>query len=74
MAVPFRLVHPESGKVVYEGVTYDATHDRNDYVIVEQPVGTRVRVQWRLENGGWEDGSLVEFSEKPVLMDCRTVQ
>ena len=65
--VPFRVVVSGSHKIVYEGTTYDETHDMNDHVIVEQPVGTKVFVQTKDAQGNWQEPELIEFTDHPQL-------
>ena len=73
VSVPFRVLVSGSGKVVYEGRTYDETHDMNDHVIVEQPVKTKVRVQVRTASGEWQDRDLVEFAGSQTLCTLKAL-
>lgn len=65
--VPFRVVVSGSHKIIYDGKTYDATHDMNDHVIVEQPAGTKVFVQLKDASGAWQEPELLEFTERQQL-------
>ena len=67
VSVPFRVLVSGSGKVVYDGRTYDETHDMNDHVIVEQPLKTKVIVQLKSADGDWRNHELVEFAEAQNL-------
>lgn len=62
--VAFRVVLSGSFKVVYEGKTYDESHDMNDHVLVEQPSGTKVFVQAKNADGTWQEPELLEFADR----------
>ena len=67
VSVPLRVVVSGSGKVVYEGRTFDESHDMNDHVVVEQPSKTKVAVQLRSATGDWRTAKLVEFTDSQGL-------
>lgn len=66
---PFRLVLAGSLEVIFEGSTYDESHDMNDHVVVSRPAGSKVFVQLKASDTSYKTLGLIEFTKTEQLID-----
>lgn len=72
--VPIRVVVSGSRKIVFDGLTYDESHDMNDHVIVEQPEGTKVFVFVKETDGSWRKADTVDFGARQKLCTLKVAR
>lgn len=67
--MPFRLILSGSREVIFEGLTYDESHDMNDHVVISRPAGSKVFVQLKEADDAYTTLGLVEFTKEQKLID-----